>query len=143
MEHARSGDLLLVRIDRGEEIVSSLLAALKAHDARGAVVVTGLGACEDVEIAYFDPVRRVYDKKVLAASQEIVALSGIVARANDKTYQPHFHIVLAGQNHNAQGGHLFRARVSVLAEFALRLVDLDGMRREPETEFGLTKLRFG
>ena len=142
MEHARTGDLLLVRLDRGEEIVAGLLAALKAHAARGAVVVTGLGACEDAEIAYFDPVRKVYDKKVLASSHEIVALSGVIARATDSTYQPHFHIVLAGGDHAAQGGHLFRARVSVLAEFALRLVDLDGMHREPYPEFGLTKLRF-
>jgi predicted DNA-binding protein with PD1-like motif len=140
MEHARRGDLLMVRLDRGEEVVSKLVEALSAAGAPGAVVITGLGACEEVEIAYYDPVRKAYDRKVLAPSQEIVALSGIVARGPDGVYQPHFHIVVAGPDHRAEGGHLFRARVSVLAEFALR-TDVPAMRREPDPVFGLGALR--
>ncbi len=119
----------------------SILAALKAEGARGAVMVTALGAVEDVEFAYYDAERKVYNRKVLAASHEVLGISGIIAAAPDGTHQPHMHITLGGPDHQALGGHLFRARVSVLAEFAMRAVDNPRMRREREPEFGLNALR--
>jgi predicted DNA-binding protein with PD1-like motif len=141
VEHHREGDLILVRLDRGEDLIGSLLSALKASGARGAAVMTGLGAVEDVEFAYYDPKARTYDRKVLEVSHEILGLSGIVASAPDGSYQPHFHITLGGPDHRAYGGHLFRARIAVLAEFALRVVDNPKMRREKEPQFGLNALR--
>lgn len=141
MEQHRERDLLLVRLDRGEDLVEGLLAALKAEGARGAVMVTALGALEDVEFAYFDPARKAYDRHVAKASHELLGLSGIIARSPEGAFQPHLHVALGGPDHRAIGGHLFRARVSVLAEFALRLVDNPAMRREKEPEFGLNALR--
>lgn len=141
MEHHREGDLILVRLDKGEDVVPSLLAALKAQGARSAVVVTALGALEDVELAYYDAVRKTYDRVTLAVSHELLSLSGIVASSSAGECQPHFHVTLAGPDHKAVGGHLFRARVSVLAEFALHAVANPKMRREKEPEFGLNALR--
>ncbi len=141
MEHYREGDLILVRLDKGEDVVPSLLAALKAEGARGAVMVTALGAFEDVEFAYYDAKRKAYDRMTLAASHEVLGLSGIIAASQGGEFQGHFHVTLAGPDHKALGGHLFRARVSVLAEFALRAVENPSMRREKEPEFGLNALR--
>ena len=143
MEHARTGDLLIVRLDRGDSVIDALLAALHEHKARGAVVLTGLGAFEDVEFAYYDPVRKAYDRKVVSNSHEVLSLSGIIAISKEGQYQPHFHIALAGPDHVAVGGHLFKATVSVLAEFALRLVELPAMRREKEPDSALMGLRLG
>jgi predicted DNA-binding protein with PD1-like motif len=130
-----------VRLDKGEDVVPSLLAALKAEGARGAVVVTALGALTDVEFAYYDPGRKAYDRKLLRTSHELLALSGIVAAGPDGAFQPHFHVTLGAPDHTALGGHLFAARVAVLAEFALRAVASPKMRREKEPEFGLNALR--
>lgn len=140
MEHFREGELILVRLDKGEDVVPSLLAALKAEGARGAVVVTGLGALTDVEVAYYDPVSKSYDRKTLRVSHELLSMSGIIATGPDGAFQPHFHVTLGGPDHGAVGGHLFGARVSVLAEFALRAVANPRMRREKEPEFGLNAL---
>jgi predicted DNA-binding protein with PD1-like motif len=141
VEHHREGDLIIVRLDRGEDFVGSILAALKAEGVRGAVAMTGLGAVEDVEFAYYDAVAKVYDRKVLQESHEVLSLSGIVATAPDGAFQPHFHITLGGRDHRAFGGHLFRAKVAVLAEVALRAVENPKMRREKEPAFGLNALR--
>jgi hypothetical protein len=141
VEHARQGDLVIVRLDRGEEVVAGLLAALKAHGAKGAVVLAGLGALTEVEFAYYDPLRKAYDRKVLSVSHELLSLSGIVASAADGAFQPHFHVTLGAPDHGAVGGHLFSAKVSVLAEFALRVVDIPAMHREKEPDFGLMALR--
>ncbi len=141
MEHYREGDLIMVRLDRGEDVIPSLLAALKAEGARGAVMVTALGAFTEVEFAYYDPALKAYDRKRLPTSHELLALSGIVATGPDGTFQPHFHVTLGAPDHTAVGGHLFGARVSVLAEFALRAVGNPKMRREREPEFGLNALR--
>ena len=140
MEHYREGELIIVRLDRGEDVVPSLLAALKAEGARGAVVVTGLGALVDVEFAYYDPVKKSYDRKTLTESHELLSLSGIIASGPDGAYQPHFHLTLGAPDHGAVGGHLFGAKVSVLAEFALRAVENPRMRRVREPDFGLNAL---
>ena len=140
MEHAREGELIIVRLDRGEDVVPSLLSAMKAEGARGAVVLTGLGALTEVEFAYYDPVSKTYDRKKLETSHELLALSGIIATGQDGAYQPHFHVTLGAPDHGAVGGHLFGARVSVLAEFALRVVSNPRMRREKEPDFGLNAL---
>jgi hypothetical protein len=141
VEHYREGELLLVRLDKGEDVVEGITAALKSEGARGAVVLTALGAFEDVEYAYYDAKRKAYDRTTAAGSHEVLGVSGIIASAPDGAFQPHLHITLGGADHGAKGGHLFRARVSVLAEFALRVVDNPSMRREKEPEFGLNALR--
>lgn len=141
MEHCREGDLLLVRLDRGEDVVPSLVRAMGMERARGAVLLTGLGALEDAEFAYFDPATKSYDRRVAKGSHELLSLSGIIAPGPDGAALPHLHITVAGRNHEALGGHLFSARVSVLAEFALRIVENPAMRREKEPEFGLNALR--
>lgn len=141
MEHFREGDLIVVRLDKGEDLVSSLLAALKAEGARGAVMVTALGALEAVELGYFRPSTKVYERQVFEGSHELLSMSGIVATGSEGAYQPHFHVALAGEENTAVGGHLFRAKVSVLGEFALRVVYNPSMRREKEPEFGLHALR--
>lgn len=141
MEHYREGDLILVRLDKGDEVIGGLLAALKAEGGRGAVMVTALGALEDVEFAYYDPKRKAYDRLTLPASHELLGLTGIVASSSAGEFQPHFHVTIGGPDHKALGGHLFRARVSVLAEFALRAVANPKMRREKEPDFGLNALR--
>ena len=121
-------------------MVPSLLAALKAEGARGAVAVTGLGALIDVEFAYYDPKTKAYDRKVLNESHELLSLSGIIATGPDGAYQPHFHVTLGAPDHGAVGGHLFGAKVAVLAEFAFRAVANPKMRREKEPTFGLNAL---
>jgi predicted DNA-binding protein with PD1-like motif len=93
-----------------------------------------------VEFAYYDPVSKSYDRKTLTASHELLSLSGIIASGPDGAFQPHFHVTLGAPDHTAVGGHLFGARVSVLAEFALRAVENPRMRREKEPEFGLNAL---
>ncbi len=141
LEHHREGDLILVRLDKGEDVIPSLLAALKAEGGRGAVMVTALGAFEDVEFAYYDAKRKAYDRLTLAVPHELLGLSGIIASSPTGEFQPHFHVTLGAPDHRALGGHLFRARVAVLAEFAMRVVENPAMRREKEPEFGLNALR--
>jgi predicted DNA-binding protein with PD1-like motif len=140
VEHSREDELIIVRLDRGEDVIPSLLAALKAEGARGAVVLTGLGALTDVEFAYYDPASKSYDRKKLDRSHELLSLSGIIATGAGGEFQPHFHVTLGAPDHSAVGGHLFGARVSVLAEFALRAVANPKMRRQKEPEFGLNAL---
>ncbi len=141
VEHYREGDLVIVRLDKGEDVIPSLLAALRAEGGRGAVMVTALGALEDIEFAYYDAKRKAYDRMTLGPSHELLGLSGIVAASPSGEFQPHFHVTLGAPDHKALGGHLFRARVAVLAEFALRVVLNPAMRREKEPEFGLNALR--
>jgi len=133
--------MILVRLDKGDEVVPCLVRVLGAERVRGAVVLTGLGALDDTEFGYFDPVTKSYDRRVAKGSHELLSLSGIVAPGPDGAMLPHLHVTVAGRNHQALGGHLFSARVSVLAEFALRVVENPAMRREKEPEFGLNALR--
>jgi len=120
MTYAKLGDSYVIRLERGEEVLSKLVEFAAAKElAAGAV--TAIGAVEDVTLGYFDVVSKEYRKETLEGSYEVVSLQGTLGR---KEGQPmyHLHAVVADQEHRTRGGHLFSARVSVTLEVHLQVL---------------------
>lgn len=143
MEHTREGALLLVRMDPGEEVLPSLLAAMEAEGARSGLIVSGIGALDGLEVGYYNPSSNTYDRKRMDGSHELVSMSGTVGWDGELGFQPHIHVALGSRLHALHGGHLFEARVSVTAEIALRVVPEGVIRREPKEGSLLSKMRLG
>ena len=142
MEHTREGEMILVRLERGEDVLPALLAAMKAEYVSRAVIMTGLGMMENVEVGYFDPATNSYTKEAFKEPHEVLSISGIITHGGSpQEFQPHLHITLSAHNKGAVGGHFFSGRVAVTVEFALRAISNGAVHRAKDPVLGLNLLR--
>lgn len=130
MEYRRFGDTVALRLDPGDEIVASVLAAAQKENVTLASV-TGIGGTDDAEVGVFDMAKKGYERFSYTGTHEITSLTGNVNTMNGETYA-HLHITLAGADGRVVGGHLLRCVISLTAEIFLHTVDgrADRTRRE-------------
>ena len=139
METKTFGNTVVVRLDKGDEIVTSLLAAAKEQSLTLASI-SGIGATDDFEVGVFDLKKQDYDRIRFAGNHEITALVGNLTTKDGAPYL-HLHITCAGPEGRVVGGHLFRAHVSLTAEIFLQRADGTLDRRFDET-LKINKIRF-
>ena len=117
MEYRVFEDTILVRLDKGDEIVKSLSEVAKKEGLTLASV-NGIGATDDFEVGVFDLDRSDYEHVRFEGNHEILALVGNVTTKEGAPYI-HLHITCAGEGGKVVGGHLFHARISLTAEIFL------------------------
>lgn len=132
MKYAKTGEVIAVRVDRGEEIVRSLQAVC-AREGVLFASVAGIGAVGRAVVGLY----RVADKKFVSntfeGELEMTSLSGSVTEKDGKPYL-HLHAAFAGPDGKAVGGHLVEAVVSGTAEiFVTALGGAMGRRTDPVT----------
>lgn len=127
---------ICLQAEPGEEVIAATTAYLNEKGIY-AGSFTAIGACEEVEIGFWDPKARVYYKEVLKGPHEILALTGNVARTDDGKAFIHPHIVLGDRQFNTKGGHCFHLVADPTCEMVLkplpgaverRLVEACGLR---------------
>jgi predicted DNA-binding protein with PD1-like motif len=140
MDHRHDGRHILVRIDRGEELVSSLTRLCAEHGIGCASLHSGIGAVRDAQVAYYDVQHGTYTKRAIREVCELVGLSGNVALVDGKPFI-HAHVALAKGDLEVLGGHLDAAVVAVTAEVFLDVWE-QPISREPDPDLGLNLLKF-
>jgi predicted DNA-binding protein with PD1-like motif len=134
---AKVGSFFQLRLEPGEDVVSSVVAFVREHGI-GSGLVTGLGAAEDVVLGYFDRKRREYVKRRFPGECEIASMTGNIAWAGAEPVC-HLHAVVAAKGLTARAGHLFEARVAVTCE--LNILPGEGsLYRSEDPETGLNLL---
>ena len=116
MEYKKFGNTLIVRLDRGEEVVDRLLELARREHITLASV-NGLGAADDVTVGVYFP-----------ATQE------------DQPYG-HFHMSIGDQEGRVFGGHLNRAVISATCELVVTLLE-GRVERRMDPEIGLNLMAF-
>lgn len=139
MEYKVFEDTILVRLDKGDEIVKSLLAVAEKEGVTLASV-SGIGATDDFEVGIFDLDRSDYDHFRFGGNHEIVSLVGNLTTKDGAPYV-HLHITCAGEGGKIVGGHLFEAKISLTAEIFLQTGKGTADRLRDET-LGINKIRF-
>lgn len=139
MQHARSGNLIAVRLKAPEPVHESLIAVLQSHGFRAAFVVSGIGMLADPSIGYYDLPRQQYHQETIAGNHELLNLAGNIS-LRDGELMGHLHVTLSREDHSAFGGHLFSANVGLTCEVLLAVVDPVKLWRQLEPEFGLPGL---
>lgn len=114
MQFRRFGNKYFVRIDRGEEFMSSLKKFCEQEKITLAEV-KALGAVDDFNVGLFDVAEKKYHTNHFQFPAEIVSLWGTVTTKNGKFY-PHIHMSAGDVHGNVFGGHLNNARVSATCE---------------------------
>ena len=93
MEHTRSGSDILVRLDPGEEIHSSLKKLADDLGFDAAAITSGIGRTRQNQYGYMNS-EGVYKRRPLDPPSELVSLSGNIART--ESGEAFTHIPAAG-----------------------------------------------
>ena len=114
MQFRRFGNKYIVRMDRGEEILSALKDFCEAERITLAEV-KALGAIDDFDVGLFDVAEKKYHTHHFTFPAEIVSLWGTVT-TKDGNFYAHIHMSAGDKDGHVFGGHLNSARVSATCE---------------------------
>ena len=126
MQFGLEDNIIVLKLDDGEDLLRSVEMSLKKMDVRSGVFLTGIGMIKEFELGYFD--NGEYRLKQFKAPHELVSLMGSVAYARQDPDQMllHIHCTVSDSDLNVWGGHLYHARVNVINEITiLRLNKLE------------------
>ena len=127
----------VLRLERGEEIVSSLREFAIERGIR-AGALSGIGAAGPCELGYFIPGTGEYVRREFTGEYEIGSLTGNWSELDGEPF-PHCHVVLGGDDFVAYTGHLFRGVVTVTCEIHV-VTDPGVIRRVRRPELGFNPL---
>jgi Predicted DNA-binding protein with PD1-like DNA-binding motif len=139
MEYKRFDNTLVVRIDRGEEILSSIKELARKENIRLASV-SALGATDDFTVGVYNVAKKEYRSNSFQGYFEIVSLTGIINTMNGEFYT-HLHMSAGNEKGQVFGGHLNRAVVSATCEMILQVIDGE-IDRFTSPELGINLLKF-
>ena len=117
VESKKIGNRYIIRIDKGEEIVSILTRFCNERAIKSGKI-SAIGAVNEVDIGLFDSIKQEYYSKTLKGAFEILSITGNISSNKDQPYL-HMHITLSNNEYNAFGGHLNKAIVSATCEVIL------------------------
>ena len=158
MEYRKIGDNYYVRMDRGDEIISTLLEICEKESIPSAVF-SGIGGCQSAELQVFIPETGSFETEHLEGMLELVSLNGNVVRDDNGQLFHHTHALFSfkGGNrdvdnivggyqdgqHGMAGGHLKATTVLYTAEIELRptIGGAIGRKFDPETGTGFWEFK--
>ena len=139
MEYKKFGDTFVVRMDRGEEILTQLREMCEKENIRLARV-DALGAVDRAEVCVYDVASKTFFKKKFDEPMEISNLCGTVTRREGDVYL-HLHVTLCDRELRAHGGHAAELRVAATCEMTVTVIPGE-VEREMNEEIGLNVFRF-
>ena len=139
MEYVQFGSKVLLRLDKGDEIIGTIKDFCRENRIKLASV-SGIGAVSRANIGIFIQDTKEYKTKELTGSMEITSLAGNITVMNDEVYL-HLHITLTDATYQAYGGHLNKAWVGATGEIIIDIID-GNVNRERNEDVGLNIIRF-
>ncbi len=132
MEYKKSGDLIALRLNRGEEIVSSVKSVCeKEHVTFGSIA--GIGAVGHAVVGLYRVAERKYYKNTFDGEMEMTSLLGNSTEKDGQIYL-HLHANFARADGQVVGGHLNEAAISGTAEIFIRTAQGSiGRKTDPAT----------
>lgn len=127
---------LFMRLDPGEEVMSTLAAILEKHGAYiSSGGITGIGTVRKAVLGYYDLARREYLRREVPEEMELVSFVGNVTYVDGKPFV-HAHAVLSGPDFAPLAGHLFQAEIAATGEF-FYVEGGERLKREEDRATGL------
>ena len=139
MEYRRFDKKIIVRIDRGEEILSKIKEVALAENIKLASV-SALGATDDFTVGVYNVEEKKYYSNHFEGQFEIVSLTGTINTMNGEFYT-HIHFSAGNDKGQVFGGHLNRAVVSATCEMIINIID-GKVDRYFDEEIGLNLFEF-
>jgi uncharacterized protein len=133
----RNQGISILRFDSGEDVILELLNYCTEKGITAAFF-SGLGACGEILLSYYDLQTKSYVDRSFSEDLEIISLTGNVAVLNGN-HVIHAHGVFSRRDYSTLGGHINKLVVSATCE--LHLTELEGsMERKFDKKTGLNLL---
>lgn len=139
MEFKQFGNKYIIRLDKAEEVVTTLKKFCQEQNITLGWV-KGIGAVNKVKIGLFETAAKQYHLVELEGDYEITGLSGNISTMNGEAYL-HIHINISDKTCKTYGGHLNEAFISVTGEFLLEVIE-GSVERAFDDEIGLNLYKF-
>lgn len=140
MQFAKESNLIAIKLEDGEHLISGLEQAFAQNMIKSGVIVGGIGMITGFKLGYY--AGKEYINREFSEPHELVSLQGNISQMDGGKPMLHLHASVSARDNTMFGGHLISATVKNMAEiFALRLVDIELKRRKNEKS-GLNELEF-
>lgn len=139
MEYRKFQNKIIVRMDKGEEILEKVREVAEKEKIKLADI-SALGAVREFTVGVFDTEAKEYHANEFKGSFEIASLTGTINTMNDEFYC-HLHMSAGNEKGQVFGGHLNRAIISATCEMIITLID-GRVDRRFEEEVGLNLFQF-
>lgn len=121
----------ILRFDRGEDVIAALAEWAREHSLGGASI-TALGACSEVDLAYYHLSQKEYQVQTFTGDREIVGLVGNIATKGNGDFVVHAHGSFADDSYAVIAGHVQRLVVSATCEVSVRIMPQAVVRAHDE-----------
>lgn len=135
MTHRFDGYNYVVRLDKGELLVESLIKLAREQNLGGAWI-SGLGGALWAELGFYDLDKKAYQWKKFEKLLEITALQGNLAWEGEEPVL-HIHGSFADENMQACGGHVKELQVAGTCELFMHVIINQKLIRNESGEIGL------
>ena len=139
MDYKRFNNAIVLRVDRGEEILEQLKAVCLKENVKLASV-SGIGAINDLTSGVWDVERKEYFSNHFTGVYEVANLVGTITTMNGE-YYAHIHISAGDSQGHRVGAPLNRAGASATSEIGPHCID-GTAERKPDPGVGLNLLKF-
>jgi len=109
-------DVLIVKLEDGEDIHETLTEACNSHGIKYGWVYGGIGILRSFTLGYFTG--KEYIKKYFQAPHELLSLAGSVTLNTEVPI--HLHCSVSSREFKVFGGHLFKGTTNVLNEILIK-----------------------
>ena len=138
MKYQRFEQTIIVRMDKGEDIVEQVKnVALKEKIKLASI--SALGAINEFTVGVFKTKEKKYYANEFKGDFEIVSLTGTINTMNDEYYS-HMHLSAGNDQGQVFGGHLNKAIVSATCEMVIQIMNGE-VDRYFDEEVGLNLLK--
>jgi len=114
MDYAQYDDYYVLRLDEGEEVISSLRQFLVEQSIEGGYFLAW-GAFSRLKLSYYQPSLRSYKERTLDQQVEVASLVGNISHLNGEP-TIHAHMVVGDENFQTYSGHLREGTVKPMLE---------------------------
>lgn len=87
MDYRKFGECYYIRMDRDDEIISTILEICKKENIKSATF-SGIGGCKDAKIQTFIPETGSFEEQHISGMLELASLNGNVVTDENDTYYP-------------------------------------------------------
>lgn len=139
MEYRKFNNQIVVRIDKGEEIIEKIKEVALKENIKLASI-NALGATNNFVVGVYKVDEKKYYSNEFKGNFEIVSLTGTINTMNGEFYT-HIHMSAGNDKGEVFGGHLNKAIVSATCEMVINIID-GNIDRYFDKEIGLNLFKF-
>ena len=140
MHVKRLGDTYLLRLETGEEVISSLRNFASSY-CIGFGALRAIGTFQRVTLGYYNTDTRSYQHRELEEPVEVLNMTGNISKGEDGQRIVHAHVTVGRSDYNTLGGHVVEATVGPTVEVVIDTAPTTIRRRhDPDTGLELWDL---